>query len=161
MGGSSIVYSASECCLKTTRCFPQNDTLFLPKRYVVFLKMSWCFHQNEPSFYNNRPVVCGKTTGRLMCIKLQLWVGPCRMNMNYDLLRSSQKATAEAAATLRESTWCDIGMRTTRSASAMVCGASPSPSVPIMRASRSCWCKLGSPRGMELSVSAMAAVVNP
>ena len=126
MGGSSIAFSTSDCCLKTTRYFHQNDTLFSPKRHVVFFKTTRrfhqndtlfsskrhvvftktirCFHQNEPSFYNNRPVICGKTTGRLMSIKLQLWVGPCRMNMNYDLLRSSQKATAEAAATLREST---------------------------------------------------------
>lgn len=39
------------------------------------------------------------------------WTARCR---GYDsLARSCQKATAEAAATLSESTPCDIGMRTT------------------------------------------------
>lgn len=68
MGGSSIVFSASECCLKqhvtshkTTRCFHQNDTLFSPKRYVVFLKTIRCFYQNDMLFSPKRYVVFFKT----------------------------------------------------------------------------------------------------
>ena len=75
MGGSSIVFF----CI---RMLFENNTSLLIKRHVVFLKTIRCFYQNDTLFYNNRPVICGKTTGRLMSIKLQLWVGSCRMNMN-------------------------------------------------------------------------------
>ncbi len=40
MGSSSIVFSASERPLKTTRHFPQNDTSFSLKQAVVFIKTS-------------------------------------------------------------------------------------------------------------------------
>ena len=51
------------------------------------------------------------------------------------LFLSSQKATAAAAATLSESTVCDMGMRATWSALSMVLCGSPSPSVPMIIAS--------------------------
>ena len=40
-----------------------------------------------------------------LCVYMVALGGDCFLNC--------QKATAAAAATLRESTWCDIGMRTT------------------------------------------------
>ena len=51
--------------------------------------------------------------------------------------RVAQKATAAADATLSESTPPAIGMRTTRSDPAIVCGLSPSPSAPRISASLS------------------------
>ena len=47
---------------KTTRCFSQNDTLFLPKRHVVSPKTTRCFSQNDPLFLLKRHVVSPKTT---------------------------------------------------------------------------------------------------
>ena len=44
---------------KTTRHFPQNDTLFSVKRYVVFYKMTRCFQQNDTMFLVKRHVVFG------------------------------------------------------------------------------------------------------
>ena len=44
---------------KTTRHFPQNDTLFSVKRYVVFYKMTRCFQQNDTLFSAKRHVVFG------------------------------------------------------------------------------------------------------
>ena len=44
---------------KTTRCFPQNDTLFSIKRHVVFYKMTRCFQQNDTMFLVKRHVVFG------------------------------------------------------------------------------------------------------
>ena len=76
-------------------------------------------------------------------------------------LRSSQKATAAAAATLSESTLCDMGMRTTCVALAMVSAGRPSPSVPMMIASLGRVVSSGESMGVESSVSAMAAVAKP
>ena len=76
-------------------------------------------------------------------------------------LRSSQNATAAAAATLSESTLCDIGMRTTCVAFSIVPAGSPSPSVPIIIASLGMVVRAGWSMGIELSVSAIAAVVKP
>ena len=42
---------------KTTRHFPQNDTLFSVKRHVVFYKMTRCFQQNDTLFSAKRHVV--------------------------------------------------------------------------------------------------------
>ena len=47
---------------KTTRCFSQNDTLFLSKRHVVSLKTTRCFSQNDTLFFTKRHVVSHKTT---------------------------------------------------------------------------------------------------
>ena len=80
--------------------------------------------------------------------------------MSY-LLLNSQKATAAAAATLRESTLCDMGIFTTWSAAVIVSFGNPSPSVPIIIARRGTVVSLGSAMEMESSVSAMAAVVKP
>ena len=49
---------------KTTRHFPQNDTLFSVKRYVVFYKMTRCFQQNDTLFSAKRYDVFIKTTRR-------------------------------------------------------------------------------------------------
>ena len=42
---------------KTTRCFWENDTLFLGKRYVVFGKTIRCFEENDTLFLGKRYVV--------------------------------------------------------------------------------------------------------
>lgn len=101
-----------------------------------------------------------------MHVNIQKWPGTELMLLVllllcYSLLRSSQNATAAAAATLRESTLCDMGIRTTWSAAAMVSCGSPSPSVPIIMARRGIVVSSGSAMDIELSVSAIAAVVNP
>ena len=53
---------------KTTRCFLQNDTSFSPKRYVVFLKTTRCFHQNDTLFSPKWYVVFTKTSRRFIII---------------------------------------------------------------------------------------------
>ena len=49
---------------KTTRHFPQNDTMFSVKRYDVFSKTTRCFQQNDTMFSVKRYVVFYKTTHR-------------------------------------------------------------------------------------------------
>ena len=44
---------------KTTRHFPQNDTLFSIKRHVTFHKTTRCFQQNDTMFLVKRYVVLG------------------------------------------------------------------------------------------------------
>ena len=44
---------------KTTRHFPQNNTLFSTKRHVVFSKTIRCFQQNDTMFLVKRHVVFG------------------------------------------------------------------------------------------------------
>ena len=61
VGDSSIVFSASEHPWKTTRHFPQNDTLFSLKQAVVFTRTSRCFHRNKPSFYEQKQIVKPKS----------------------------------------------------------------------------------------------------
>ena len=50
VGDSSVFISTSECPLKTTRHFPQNDTLFSQKQAVVFIKTSRCFMNKDRLF---------------------------------------------------------------------------------------------------------------
>ena len=84
---------------------------------------------------------------------------PCLVQSRYR--RSCQKATAEAAATLRESTECDMGMRATQSAPAITRLLSPSPSVPRIRPRRGKAASTGESIATESSRRAMATDAMP
>ena len=59
---SPIVFYASHRALKTSRHFPQNDTLFAQKQAVVFIKTTRCFRQNITSLFRTQHFDWGEKT---------------------------------------------------------------------------------------------------
>ena len=84
---------------KTPLRFNENASAFQTKRPCVWIETQGRFTENSFTFDFKRKGVFSEYTPRIF-----QWFSPHR---------NSQKATAEAAATLSESTPCAMGIRTT------------------------------------------------
>ena len=84
---------------KTPLRFNENASAFQTKRPCVWIETQGRFTENSFTFYFKRKGVFFGVYPRIF-----QWFSPHR---------NSQKATAEAAATLSESTPCAMGIRTT------------------------------------------------